>query len=109
MLRVSAGKTGLSWIRYDKTSLVWADEAWRDWPSVTSGQDRGSDCFCALHACMYKPEIQLNVKPFWEYSHDACNDLELSYAAAGQMNLVLVFLVVHSLSHGHDKEENMRF
>ena len=107
--RVSTSNGGLCWVLYKKELPLWDFSNWRSWPTLVIGADQGPKCVCGLSALQYKPEIQSNITPLFEFSHGANNDFQGLLKDLGRWHFALILLIIYNLPHGPDKDPGMRY
>ena len=108
-LNVSTAWTGLQAFMPIEGDPLWAEANWRSWPYLSLALDQGTDGVCGWHALAYKENLALNTGAWWDWSHGACNDMELAYKAVGKFPFILLTMVAHNIQHGPEKDEGLRF
>ena len=88
---------------------LWQDYNWKSWPSVGVAADQGPDGVCGVNCLLRKKEICLNMIPFWDGGHGACNDLDLTFKKNHLSAFVLMLMVVLNIPHGPITEVGLRY
>eukprot|EP00972_Heterocapsa_arctica_P064497 9518650-Heterocapsa_arctica.AAC.1 len=63
---------------------LWADSSWRQWRYLSIALEQGSDGTSGWHALAYKESLSLNISVWWDWSYEACNDIDIAYKAVGK-------------------------
>ena len=71
--------------------------------------DQGPDGVCGVNCLLRKKEICLNMIPFWDGGHGACNDLDLTFKRNHLSAFVLMLMVVLNIPHGPITEVGLRY
>ena len=53
--------------------------------------------------------FKCNLLWWYDWSHGACNDLDLAFASVGKRSLMILMLIIFHLPHGPDREPGMRW
>ncbi|CAK0874818.1 unnamed protein product [Prorocentrum cordatum] len=85
-LRCSTSLPGLVFIEPVLGDGAWDASVWSQWPRCVLSSDQGGDGLSAIHAALYKEDLELNIWPFWDWCRGANRDVIATFTSGSDFN-----------------------